>query len=217
MTVGTLILLEIHATGVLAAGGLLGTDRIHPARVCRSRPRLRRARYAIAHGPRDAVATVPDDWREIAFDDVSFVYQGGTRALDHVSFRIRAWRDGGARRAVGGWKVHDHQPAASLLRADRGRVTSTASTSARTSRTHGGRASASSNRTFTSSQVPSPITSEPSSTKSVRTLWSVRANGRRRPRDCASAARLRRAAHRGRREPVDGRTSAAEFCAGAGE
>ena len=36
----------------------------------------------------DAVAAVPDDWREIAFDDVSFVYEGGTRALDHVSFRI---------------------------------------------------------------------------------------------------------------------------------
>jgi ATP-binding cassette subfamily B protein len=35
-----------------------------------------------------AVAAVPGDWREIAFDDVSFVYEGGTRALDHVSFSI---------------------------------------------------------------------------------------------------------------------------------
>ena len=36
----------------------------------------------------DAADVVPDDWREIAFDNVSFVYDGGTRALDHVSFRI---------------------------------------------------------------------------------------------------------------------------------
>jgi len=35
-----------------------------------------------------AVAAVPLDWREIAFDEVSFVYEGGTRALDRVSFRI---------------------------------------------------------------------------------------------------------------------------------
>jgi ABC-type multidrug transport system fused ATPase/permease subunit len=36
----------------------------------------------------DAVAAVPGDWREIAFDDVSFVYDGGAHALEHVSFRI---------------------------------------------------------------------------------------------------------------------------------
>jgi ABC-type multidrug transport system fused ATPase/permease subunit len=36
----------------------------------------------------DAVAMVPDDWREIAFDEVSFTYEGGTRALDRVSFGI---------------------------------------------------------------------------------------------------------------------------------
>ncbi|MGE0393510.1 MAG: ABC transporter ATP-binding protein [Vicinamibacterales bacterium] len=36
-----------------------------------------------------ALATIPPDWRELSFDDVSFVYEGGTRALDHVSFRVR--------------------------------------------------------------------------------------------------------------------------------
>ena len=36
-----------------------------------------------------ASETVPPDWHEVAFDDVSFVYDGGTRALDRVSFRIR--------------------------------------------------------------------------------------------------------------------------------
>jgi ABC-type multidrug transport system fused ATPase/permease subunit len=37
----------------------------------------------------DAADAVPDDWKEIAFEDVSFAYDNGTRALDHVSFRVR--------------------------------------------------------------------------------------------------------------------------------
>lgn len=37
----------------------------------------------------DALDRVPGDWREIAFEDVSFVYDGGTTALDGVSFRVR--------------------------------------------------------------------------------------------------------------------------------
>jgi ATP-binding cassette subfamily B multidrug efflux pump len=36
----------------------------------------------------DARETVPDDWHEIAFENVSFVYDGGAQALDHVSFRV---------------------------------------------------------------------------------------------------------------------------------
>jgi ATP-binding cassette subfamily B multidrug efflux pump len=36
----------------------------------------------------DAVPTIPDDWKEIAFNDVSFVYEGGAKALDHVSFTV---------------------------------------------------------------------------------------------------------------------------------
>lgn len=32
---------------------------------------------------------VPDDWREIAFEQVSFVYDGGVKALDRVDLRIR--------------------------------------------------------------------------------------------------------------------------------
>ncbi len=35
-----------------------------------------------------ALSEVPGDWGEIAFDDVSFEYDGGVRALDHVSFRV---------------------------------------------------------------------------------------------------------------------------------
>ena len=35
-----------------------------------------------------AAAAVPDDWRTIAFEDVSFAYDGGTLALDRLSFRI---------------------------------------------------------------------------------------------------------------------------------
>lgn len=37
----------------------------------------------------DALAEIPTDWKEIAFDDVAFVYDGGARALDRVTFRIR--------------------------------------------------------------------------------------------------------------------------------
>ncbi|MBD3336668.1 MAG: ATP-binding cassette domain-containing protein, partial [Candidatus Eisenbacteria bacterium] len=33
--------------------------------------------------------TVPQTWREIAFEDVEFTYDGGARALDRVSFRVR--------------------------------------------------------------------------------------------------------------------------------
>jgi ATP-binding cassette subfamily B protein len=36
----------------------------------------------------DAVASVPGNWREVAFENVSFVYDTGTRALDSVSFSI---------------------------------------------------------------------------------------------------------------------------------
>jgi ATP-binding cassette subfamily B protein len=36
-----------------------------------------------------AAESVPADWREVAFEDVSFEYDGGTRALHGVSFRIR--------------------------------------------------------------------------------------------------------------------------------
>lgn len=37
----------------------------------------------------DALEKIDDDWREVAFENVSFVYDGGTKALDNVSFKIR--------------------------------------------------------------------------------------------------------------------------------
>jgi len=37
----------------------------------------------------DAQAIVPSTWRELAFEKVSFDYDGGVKALDQVSFRIR--------------------------------------------------------------------------------------------------------------------------------
>jgi len=36
-----------------------------------------------------AIDVVPPDWREIAFENVGFTYDGGARALDGVSFRVR--------------------------------------------------------------------------------------------------------------------------------
>ncbi len=37
----------------------------------------------------DALDSIPGDWKEIAFENVIFEYDGGARALDGVSFRIR--------------------------------------------------------------------------------------------------------------------------------
>jgi|GEM_PF-357168 len=37
----------------------------------------------------DALESIPVDWREVAFENVSFVYDGGTRAVDGVSFKVR--------------------------------------------------------------------------------------------------------------------------------
>ena len=37
----------------------------------------------------DATSDIPHDWTELRFDDVSFVYDGGTRALDGVNIRVR--------------------------------------------------------------------------------------------------------------------------------
>jgi ATP-binding cassette, subfamily B, multidrug efflux pump len=37
----------------------------------------------------DAAESVPDGWREVSFEGVSFVYDGGTKALDEISFKIR--------------------------------------------------------------------------------------------------------------------------------
>ncbi len=36
-----------------------------------------------------AADSVPDAWQEVSFEDVSFVYDGGTKALDEISFKIR--------------------------------------------------------------------------------------------------------------------------------
>jgi ABC-type multidrug transport system fused ATPase/permease subunit len=37
----------------------------------------------------DAIETVPDDWQEICFDNVTFTYDGGVKALDEVNLRIQ--------------------------------------------------------------------------------------------------------------------------------
>ncbi len=39
--------------------------------------------------PAGAAAEVPQRWREVTFENVSFVYDGGAKAVDGVSFRIR--------------------------------------------------------------------------------------------------------------------------------
>jgi len=41
------------------------------------------------HDRPDAAAHVPEGWKELAFEDVSFVYDGGIEALREVSFRVK--------------------------------------------------------------------------------------------------------------------------------
>lgn len=73
----------------------------------------------------DARATVPDDWREIAFENVSFVYDGGARALDHVSFRVGRGEkialvglSGGGKTTVANLLLRFYEPTAGRITVD---------------------------------------------------------------------------------------------------
>ena len=91
MTVGTLILFVEYTRRVFAPLAIFSEQLGFIQRAFASADRL----FAVLDTPSrtpdraDAATVLPENWREIAFDDVSFVYDGGTRALDHVSFTIR--------------------------------------------------------------------------------------------------------------------------------
>ena len=92
-------------------------------------------RHAVAHaGPdRRARERCRRAWREIAFENVTFVYDGGAQALDDVCFRVAPRREGRAGRPLGRRQDDGDEPAAALLRADRRDGSrSTGSTSATT-------------------------------------------------------------------------------------
>lgn len=91
MSVGTLILFVEYTRRVFAPLAMFSEQLGFIQRALASADRI----FAVLDTPsrtpdrEDAADALPADWREIAFEDVSFVYDGGTRALDGVSFRIR--------------------------------------------------------------------------------------------------------------------------------
>jgi ATP-binding cassette subfamily B protein len=73
----------------------------------------------------DAREAVPSDWREIAFENVSFVYDGGAQALDHVSFRVRRGEkialvglSGGGKTTVANLLLRFYEPTAGHITVD---------------------------------------------------------------------------------------------------
>ncbi|MEQ1907997.1 MAG: ABC transporter ATP-binding protein, partial [Vicinamibacterales bacterium] len=90
MTVGTLILFAEYTRRVFWPLAMFSEQLGFIQRAFASADRVFGVLDTPSRTPdrEDAAAVVPADWRELAFDDVSFVYDGGTRALDHVSFRI---------------------------------------------------------------------------------------------------------------------------------
>jgi ABC-type multidrug transport system fused ATPase/permease subunit len=73
----------------------------------------------------DALETVPDNWREVAFENVSFEYDGGTKALDNVSFRIRRGErlalvglSGGGKTTVTSLLQRFYEPTAGAIKLD---------------------------------------------------------------------------------------------------
>ena len=90
MTVGTLILFAEYTRRVFWPLAMFSEQLGFIQRAFASADRVFGVLDTPSRTPdrEDAADAVPDDWRDLAFDDVSFVYDGGTRALDHVSFRI---------------------------------------------------------------------------------------------------------------------------------
>jgi ATP-binding cassette subfamily B protein len=91
MTIGTLILF-IEYTRRLFFPMLLFSEHLNfIQRAFASADRV----FAVLDTPSktpdrvDASPYVYDRWKEISFDDVSFVYEGGVKALDGVSFKVR--------------------------------------------------------------------------------------------------------------------------------
>jgi ATP-binding cassette, subfamily B, multidrug efflux pump len=73
----------------------------------------------------DALATLPAQWSEIAFENVSFVYDGGARALDHVSFSVRRGEkvalvglSGGGKSTVANLLLRFYEPTAGRITVD---------------------------------------------------------------------------------------------------
>jgi ATP-binding cassette subfamily B multidrug efflux pump len=90
MTVGTLVLFVEYTRRVFGPLAMFSEQLGFIQRAFASADRV----FAVLDttsrtADRPTVVAIPHDWREIVFDAVSFVYDGGSRALNEVSFRIR--------------------------------------------------------------------------------------------------------------------------------
>ncbi len=91
LTVGTLILFVEYTRRIFHPLAMFSEQLGFIQRAFASADRV----YSVLDTPSqtpdrpDAAEIVPDDWQEVRFDDVSFEYTQGTKALDSVSFRIR--------------------------------------------------------------------------------------------------------------------------------
>ncbi|MCK4413133.1 MAG: ABC transporter ATP-binding protein [Candidatus Eisenbacteria sp.] len=72
-----------------------------------------------------ASAEIPADWREIAFEDVSFVYDSGVKAVDRVSFRVQRGEkialvglSGGGKTTITNLLLRFYEPAAGRITLD---------------------------------------------------------------------------------------------------
>lgn len=91
MTVGTFVLFAEYTRGIFRPLAMFSEQLGFIQRAFASADRV----FAVldtesrtADRP-DATDEVPDDWTTLAFEDVSFRYDGGTQALDGVSFELR--------------------------------------------------------------------------------------------------------------------------------
>lgn len=119
MTIGTLILF-IEYTRRLFFPLLLFSEQLNfIQRAFASADRV----FAVLDTPSktpdhaDALPHVDDRWREVSFEDVSFVYEAGVKALDGVSFKVRRGEkialvglSGGGKSTVAKLLLRFHEP-----------------------------------------------------------------------------------------------------------